>query len=316
MHPIRLLLIEDNKLHRDKITELLKPHDDIFIIPFSGDVNIALPKVQNIKPDVILLNKEIKSQNSLGVVISLKKIFPLAKIIIMDTAPKQSDILLYLTAGASGFIFKDATLNNFLINIRTTDKSNVLPPLLVDSLFSQIVDQAVTENKSKLKTAVKTTKKEQKVIELLSKGMGNQDIGKIIKVSIIEVKDLINQIVDKQAKIISEKLLTILKLLDLLRQFPKVIGWSIINLSAKYDLTKSNRIHSPRRANSFMILLPNDVTLFFYVSRSDKKLVSMQEFLDKRNIAIKEQVRKNRLIKEPIRNKKEIKLIRSTRIIK
>ena len=316
MDTIRLLIIEDNKLLRDKISELLKPCNEISIVTFSSDVNIALPKVQKIKPDVVLLNKQIDNQNSLGVVISLKKFFPLAKIIIMDTAPKQSDILLYLKAGASGFIFKDPTLNNFLVNIRTTDKSNLLPPLLVDSLFSQIVDQAVTENKSKPKKAVKITKKELRVIELLKNGSDNKEIGKSVKASIIEVKDLIHQIVDKHANIISKKLLTIFKLLDLLRQFPKVNGWSIINLSAKYDLTKSNGIHSPRRANSFMILLPNDVTLFFYVSRSNKKLASMQEFLSKRNIALKEQVLKNSLIKKSVRIRKEIKLKRSLRSIK
>jgi two-component system NarL family response regulator len=305
MDTIKLLLIEDNQPLRKRIIEFLKPDNEISTVSISGDDNMALPIIQKFNPDIVLLDKGIESQNSLGVVISLKKYFPLTKIYVMDTAPIQSDILLYLKAGASGFIFKDPTLNNFLVNIRTTDKSNVLPPLLVDSLFSQIVNQAVTENKSKIKKATKMTKKEQNVIELLSKGMNNQEIGKRISVSNIEATDLINHIVDKQARIISYKLFTIIKLLDLLRQFPKVIGWSIINLSAKYDLTKNKGINSPRRANSFMILLPNDVTLFFYVSRSNKKLLSMQEFLSKRNNAIKDHVNKNSLIKEPVEFIKE-----------
>jgi hypothetical protein len=74
--------------------------------------------------------------------------------------------------------------------------------------------------------------------------------------------------------------------MDLLKVFSKVKGWSIINLSAKYNLNKV--IHSPRRSNSFMILLPNNVTLFFYVSQSNKKLLSMQEFLGRRNNLINE----------------------------
>ena len=147
------------------------------------------------------------------------------------------------------------------------------------------------------------TKQEQNVIQLLSKGMNNKEIAKSIRLSGIVLKELIDHIMDKLAKNITGKLITILKLMDLLKQFPKVNGWSIINLSAKYDLNKV--IHSPRRANSFMILLPNNVTLFFYVSRSNKKLVSMQEFLSKRNITIKEEVRKKTLKKESVRIIKE-----------
>lgn len=316
MDAIKLLLIDDNQSLRNRISEILESCDYISIIPFSGDGNMALPKMQSLNPDVILLNKEIDSQNSLGVVISLKKYFPLAKIIVMDTAPVQAHILQYLKAGASGFIFKDPTLNNFLINIRTIENSNVLPQFLDDSLFSKIVDHAATENKLKTKPVITLTRKEQKVIELLSKSKGNQEIGKGLKVSMIEVNDLIHKIVVKQSKIISEKLINILKLFDLLRQFPKVNGWSIINLSAKYDLTKSSGIHSPRRANSFMILLPNEVNLFFYVSRTNQKLVSMQEFLRKKNTALKEHLHKYSLIKKSQWIKKEIQLDRSISIIK
>jgi hypothetical protein len=157
----------------------------------------------------------------------------------------------------------------------------VLPPLLVDSLFSQIVSQAVTANKSKLKKSVKMTKQEQSIIEQLNKGLSNKEIGKGISLVGTDAKELIQSTLDKLVKSITQKLLIILKLMELLKVFPKVKGWSIINLSAKYNLNKV--IHSPRRSNSFMILLPNNVTLFFYVSQSNKKLLSMQEFLGRRN---------------------------------
>lgn len=302
MNKIRLLISENNRILRIGLVEILKPQSDISIISTSGNDNSILQKIKLFNPNVILLEKRLENQNSLSMVIALKRDFPLAKIIIMDTIVKQSEMLLYLKAGACGFLFKDASLNNFLINIRTTnDKSSVLPSLLADSLFSQIVNQTVTENNLKARKSIPMTNKEKVVNELLNKGQNIKEIAKTIGISSIEAKDLIKHSLEILAKNLSGKMLTIIKLMHLLEQYPKVNEWSIINLSAKYDLTKRKGIHSPGRVNSFMILLPNNVTLFFYVSQSNNKLVSMQEFLSKRKIAIKEEACKKVLRKESVK---------------
>jgi two-component system NarL family response regulator len=200
MKKIRLLLIEDNRLLRDGILSILKPHKDILIIAASGNGKSTITKIRQLKPNVILLDLGLRSQNSLHVVEIVKKDFPDAKIIVMDLAPVQADILQYVKAGANGFILKDASLNDFLITIRTVaDGSTVLPPLLVDSLFSQIVDYAVREGNSKLNEAVKMTKREREVIELVSKGLTNKEIAQKIHVSMYTVKSHIHNIMEKLA---------------------------------------------------------------------------------------------------------------------
>lgn len=306
MNKIRLLITANDRILRNCLVEILKAQANISILTTWGNDNNILQKIKQFNPNVILLEKRLENENSLSALITFKNDFPLAKIIVMDTIVKQSEILLYLKAGASGFIFKDSSLNNFLINIRTTnDKSNVLPPLLADSLFSRIVNQTVNENNLKATKFVLMTSNEKHVNELFNKGENIKEIAKTIGISSIEVKDLINRSMDILTKSLSDKLLTVIKLMNLLEQFPTVNGWSIINLSAKYDLTKRKGIHSPGRVNSFMILLPNNVTLYFYVSQSNKKLVSMQEFLKKRKIAIKEDDGKKKLRKGSMKITKE-----------
>lgn len=200
MKKIRLLLVEDNRLLRDGIFSILKPHKDILIIAASGDGKNTLVKIKQLKPNVVLLDLGLRSQNSLRVVEVVKKDFPLAKIIVMDLAPVQADILQYVKAGANGFILKDASLNDFLITIRTVNEgATVLPLLLVDSLFSQIVDFAVREGKAKLKEAVRMTKREREVIGLLSDGMSNKEIGQRIRVSTYTIKSHIHNIMEKLA---------------------------------------------------------------------------------------------------------------------
>jgi DNA-binding NarL/FixJ family response regulator len=188
MKKIRLLLIEDNRLLREGILSILKSQKDIIIFS-SGDGKNPLLRIRKLKPNVVLLDLGLRSQNSLHVVEIVKKEFPRAKIIVMDLSPVQSDILQYVKAGVNGFILKDASLNDFL----------VLPPLLVDSLFSQIVDHAVRGSKSKLGGAVKMTKREREIIGLLSDGLTNKEMAQKIHISTFTVKSHIHNIMEKLA---------------------------------------------------------------------------------------------------------------------
>lgn len=200
MKKIRLLLIEDNRLLRNGIFSIVKSQKDILVIAASGDGKSTLLKIKQLKPNIVLLDLGLRSQNSLHVVEIVKKDFPQAKIIIMDLAPVQADILQYVKAGANGFILKDTTLKDFLITIRSVaEGSTVLPPVLVDSLFSQIVDHAVKEGNSKLQDAVKMTKREHEVIILLCEGMSNKEIAQNIRVSTYTVKSHIHNIMEKLA---------------------------------------------------------------------------------------------------------------------
>lgn len=199
MKKIRLLLIEDNRLLREGILSILKSQKDINIFS-SGDGKNPILKIRELKPNVVLLDLGLRSQNSLHVVEIVKKEFPRAKIIVMDLAPVQADILQYVKAGANGFILKDASLNDLLITIRSVSKGiTVLPPLLVDSLFSQIVDHAVRGGKSKLDGAVKMTKREREIIGLLSDGLTNKEMAQKIHISTFTVKSHIHNIMEKLA---------------------------------------------------------------------------------------------------------------------
>ena len=200
MKKIRLLLIEDNRLLRDGIFSILKPYKDIVIITASGEGKFTFQKIKQLKPNVVLLDLGLRSQNSLHVVEIVKKDFPDAKIIVMDLAPVQADILQYVKAGANGFILKDASLNDFLITIRNVSEgATVLPPFLVDSLFTQIIEHAVRDGKSKLKDAVRLTKRERDVIQLLGEGKNNKEIGQKIRISTDTVKSYIHNIMEKLA---------------------------------------------------------------------------------------------------------------------
>lgn len=200
MNRIRLLIIEDNRLLRDGILAILKPHKEFLVVAAPGENKNSLAKLQQLNPDVILLDLGLRNQNNLHVVEILKTEFPKTKIVVMDLAPVQADIFQYVKAGAKGFILKDASLHEFLVTLRTVARGDeVLPPLLVNSLFAQIVDHALREGKLKLKEAVRMTKREREVIGFLGDGMSNKEISQKIHVTTYTVKSHIHNIMEKLA---------------------------------------------------------------------------------------------------------------------
>lgn len=200
MKKIRVLLIEDNRLLRDGIVAILKGQKNITIVAASGDSKKTILKVHRLKPNVILLDLGLRSHNSLHVVEMVKKEFPDAKIVVMDLTPVHADVLQFVRAGAAGFILKDATLEDFLGTIRAVAQgAKVLPPLLADSLFSQIVESALRGGKANLKVALRMTKREREVIGHIGDGLTNKEIGLKMRISPFTIKSHVHNIMEKLA---------------------------------------------------------------------------------------------------------------------
>ena len=197
---IRLLLIEDNRILRDGIVAMLKGHRDIKVVAASGSGRSRIVKIHELKPNVILLNLGLRSQNSLHVVEIIKTEFPQARVIVMDLAPAQGDILHFVKAGASGFILKDASPEDFLNAIRSVAEGRkILPPIHNGSLFSQIVERAIDEGKPDLTKAIRLTDREKEVVGLISDGLTNQEIARELRIAAYTVKSNVHNIMEKLA---------------------------------------------------------------------------------------------------------------------
>jgi DNA-binding NarL/FixJ family response regulator len=198
MDQIRLLLIEDNRLLREGIATMLKGNRDIKVVAASGNGENSILRIHELKPNVILLDLGLRSQNSLQVVEMVKKEFPKAKVIVMDLAPAQGDVLEFVKAGASGFILKDATLRDFLATIRSVaEGGKVLPPILSGSLFTQIIENAVSGGRTNLNKAIRMTKREREVLGLISDGLSNKEIAKRLHTATYTIKSHVHNIMEK-----------------------------------------------------------------------------------------------------------------------
>jgi DNA-binding NarL/FixJ family response regulator len=200
MPKIRVLLIEDNRLLREGITAMLNKQSDIKAVSTYGNSD-AFEKAKKLKPHVVLLDLGLRSQNSLRVVESIKNRFRKTEVVVMDLIPVQADVVEYVKAGVSGFILKDATLDDFLHTIRSVAKgTKILPPPLTGSLFSQIVEHAIQTGKvNQLIRSVKMTRREQDVIELIARGRSNKEIASELNIAVYTVKSHVHHILEKLA---------------------------------------------------------------------------------------------------------------------
>jgi two-component system NarL family response regulator len=200
MKTIRILLVEDNRILREGIAAMIKGEPDMTVVSSSGGNGGTLPDVRKLKPHLVLLDLSLRNQNGIRVVASLNKEFPDVKVVGMGLIPSQVDIIEWVEAGASGFILKDATIEDFLGTIRAVAHgTKVLPPLLAGSLFSHVIENALKKGKGDLKNAVRMTKREREIISLIAEGLSNKEIAQRLNVATYTVKSHVHNILEKLA---------------------------------------------------------------------------------------------------------------------
>ncbi len=197
---ISLVLIDDNRLLREGLAGLIREQPDFQILVASADIEEALTRVREARPQVVLLDFSLADDDSLRVTSTIHQEVPEARVIVMGLLPMQEDVADLVSAGASGFIMKDATFADFIHTIRdVANGSVVLPQQLTSSLFSQITRNAVRSGKPRLLETVRLTEREQQVVALIGNGMSNKEIASHLHMSIHTVKSHVHNILEKLA---------------------------------------------------------------------------------------------------------------------
>jgi len=197
---ISLVLIDDNRLLREGLTAMIHAQPGFKVLAASADAVEALAKAREAKPNVILLDFGLEDHDSLSLTATVHNDVPSARVIIMGLLPVQEDVANYVRAGASGFIMKDASFEDFFATIRAVaGGAEILPPALTNSLFTQIVRNVPGENKARILEAVRLTNRERQVIELLGEGLSNKEIATRLHIAVHTVKSHVHNVLEKLA---------------------------------------------------------------------------------------------------------------------
>ncbi|HVB31429.1 MAG TPA: response regulator transcription factor [Gemmatimonadaceae bacterium] len=195
---ITVAIIEDNRLVREGMTEMLNELPDVKVVLAATSLETA--KLKEANPRVILLDVGLQDKNSLRLAESAKNEMADARVIVMDLLPVHEEIAQFVNAGVAGFILKDATFEDFIGTIRSVaDGARVLPPRMTGTLFSQIAQAAVQRGGAVALEAVRMTQREREVIALIAVGMSNKEIAQRLNIATHTVKSHVRNVMDKLA---------------------------------------------------------------------------------------------------------------------
>jgi DNA-binding NarL/FixJ family response regulator len=198
--PIALVLIDDNRLLREGLTAMIHSQPGFKVLAASADAEEALEQVREARPNVVLIDFGLEDHDSLSLTATVHNEVPEARVIVMGLLSTQGDVADYVRAGASGFIMKNASLDEFFATIRSVAAGDqVLPVALTTSLFEQIASRAAKLPAPVIIESVRLTNREQQVVALLGEGLSNKEIGARLHVAVHTVKSHVHNVLEKLA---------------------------------------------------------------------------------------------------------------------
>ena len=198
--PIPVVIIEDNRLVREAIAAMLAAQPDLEVVAAGECADAALRQAREAHACVVLLDAGLADHDSHRLVATVKQMAPEARIIVMDVLPVPEDVVEFIKAGASGFIAKDATRDDFVGAVRSVAAgAEVLPSALTGTLFSHIANRAISHGAPDATDADRMTRRQREVLQLITDGLSNKEIADRLHITANTVKGHVHNILEKTA---------------------------------------------------------------------------------------------------------------------
>ena len=109
MTPVRILLVDDHDLVRTGIRLVLRHLQDVEVVGECGDGRQAVVKVEELKPDIVLMDIVMPGLNGLDATEQIVKKFPATRVIMLSMNAAEEYVLQSLHRGASGYLLKNVS---------------------------------------------------------------------------------------------------------------------------------------------------------------------------------------------------------------
>jgi len=184
---IKVLLADDHPVVREGLHTMLASASDIEVVAEAGDGFEAIDKANKHQPDVVLMDLRMPNLDGLEATRRIKKQLPSTAIIILTMYDKDGYVMEAVKAGAGGYLLKD-TSKDLLINaIRAVNSGGMLVKTsLLREAFRDLTETSDAQSLSKatsIMTPSELTSREHDVLQLLTQGRSNKEIGRALCIS-------------------------------------------------------------------------------------------------------------------------------------
>lgn len=194
MKKINILLVDDHEIFRSGLKFVLNQHKDLSIVGEARNGKEFLAFLDEQIPDIVMLDIEMPEMNGIEASQAALKKHPELKIIVLSSYGEEEYYSNMILAGVQGFVLKKADVNELEAAILSVykGKSYFSHELLQELMFKKVsVANEVQINELNISC------REQEVLELISDGLSNQEIGEKLFISPLTVNNHRSKLLSK-----------------------------------------------------------------------------------------------------------------------
>ena len=178
MSKVRVLLVDDHTLVRAGIRKLLENIDGIQVVAEADDGSQVVELVRVHRPDLVLMDISMKTQNGIDATVQLKAAFPDIRVIILSMHTDREHVARALRAGACGYLLKDAAAIDLGLALASVLRGETY---LSPRVSKQMVDNFV--DRPGVAQPVELTVRQREILRLIAKGRATKTIAHELGIS-------------------------------------------------------------------------------------------------------------------------------------
>jgi DNA-binding NarL/FixJ family response regulator len=193
----RVLIADDEDLMRAGLIELLTADPEIEVVGQASTGREAVEQTRRLEPDVVLMDVRMPDIDGIAATRELSRAAPAARVLILTTFEQDDYIFGALRAGASGFLLKRARPEELIAAVHTIAAGeSLLSPSVTRRVINRMAQQPTPElaDQSKLE---ELTPREREVLELIARGLSNQEIAGALGVEESTIRTHVKRILMK-----------------------------------------------------------------------------------------------------------------------
>jgi DNA-binding NarL/FixJ family response regulator len=178
----RVFLIEDHRMVREALCEVLTKEADIQVVGQAGDAASGLREVGPLAPDVIVLDIRLPDLNGIEVAARLRDAGIAAKIVVLSAFSDKRFVTAMLRAGASAYVTKSAAGTELVRAIRAVaGGQGYFSPEIARALAIELSGEVPGE-------AAPLGRREREVLRMIAEGMRSPVIAQQLHVSVATIE--------------------------------------------------------------------------------------------------------------------------------
>lgn len=192
---LRILIVDNNVLFREGLTNLLENETGIKVVGCFSSVYEVFNSVTKLEPDVVLMDADLPDLDGQNGIQVIRRRCPQARVAVMSTRESEDQLLSAVRNGARGFLIKNSSISRFMAALRALERGEaVIPRAMVSRLLDEISRVATTPELDGLGTL---TQREMDVLCELGHGNSNRQIAERLDIAENTVKVHVHNILEK-----------------------------------------------------------------------------------------------------------------------